>query len=781
MIKIASINTYFKKLGRRKTIYLGLGILATVIVVWAIVQLRASADVINSARPKILPIDKKNLNVNDRMRLPIYVSDQDETDMDKMRLIVDWGDGSAVQNMANEHPENLTELAGSPLLKTIVTHAYQKIGTYTITITAQDSTDTKSIPYTIPMQVFAERDTGSVNYPPTISSLTDASIATLNKEFNYWIEFFDYSDISLQPAKVTIDWGDGSDKTITQEIQPTREYHPNKADFKQTIVKKTYSKTGAYVVTITVTDGEGESTQDQMIIIVSDAVVNPEIRLTRATPIVTAGGQYQFEYQLIDRNGSDFSETEVDWGDGKRDKLPAEPLVPTEFYRSFYQSDGKPGYFNFKTTKLIVFGHQYRQPGDYNFSVNIKDSEGGIASNNIIVQVMPGVGLEFEEKFFAPKSPYGPDSQGNVLPEPWYVVGENYSSYLKNTNYWQYNPLFRWELFDRLNNKDGYAYYSTDRDSNFATLMRDLSKEYNPTNASLINEFDFMIGGVTNQGAVSFGFINNKATELKNAATLLLLYDKDKFKAYSAFDYDGEAYSKDNNSIVEMSLSEPLQRHVSYHGVVELINGTLTTKILSNSSEGKIIGQSTVKLDASKITKGYSAWGVINYSDGLDVKLNPLYPSWNGISWGYLDNVTVYNLDSSTITPVSKPELKVVQPPIKPEENLFTPDNIQSKEQAHIETVKTANAEAGQFLQQQSQLRTSTSTAQANVEKLNKQLGQTTDDEIKAKVEKQLKLANQELTVIQEESAVATEGKKSFWIRIGAWFTSLWNSILAVF
>jgi len=777
-------------LDKRKTAYIVLGILLVLLAVWGVWRVRVGADVINSARPKILPIDKKNFSVNDQVRLSIYVNDQDEIDMNKMRVFVDWGDGSPVQDQSYVHPENLTDLAGSPILKIIANHYYSNIGSYTITITAQDSTGTKSLPFTVPVQVFSERDTGSYNYAPTISSVTDASVTKTNKEFQYWVEFFDYSDISLNSAKVSIDWGDGDKPTVTEDIQPTREIHPNSEDYKQAIVYKTYAKEGVYLVTITVTDGDGESTQDQMIIIASDAVVNPEILISRVVPKATAGGQYQFEYQLFDNNGSDFSEAYVDWGDGNRDNLPTEPQVDTGKYRSYYQSYAKPGYFNFKTTRLLVFGHTYEQPGTYIMSINVTDSEGGTVKRELVAVVSPGAGLEFEEKFFSPKVfEDDPSRFSNVLPEPWYVVGENYPSYLKSTSYWQYNPLFRWELYNSLNNRDGYAYYLTDRDSGFSTLMRNLSKSYNPKESFLLSEFEFILGGATNQGQVSYGFINSEATDMKNAATMLVIYDKNEFEAYSAFYYDGTPYTKENTSIVQMTLSEKLRRNTVYHGVVELEEGSLTTKILKG--DGSVIGESTVQIDAKKSTKDYNAWGVIDYSDGLDVKMNPLYPSWNGISWGFLDNVTVFNrgvTETQLTPPVLEPLL--TEPATSEVENSdttqvgdnnFTPENVQTAEQVYVEEVVKKDAEAGQFLREQNQKRVATTNAQTSVEKLTDQLEEADDKTVKNRVEKQLKQANKELTEIQEEQAIVTEGEKGLWTRITTWFSGLWNSLVSIF
>ncbi len=305
-----------------------------ILIVWVVVRLKASADVVNSARPKILPIDKKNYSVNDRVRLSVYINDQDEKDMDRIELLVDWGDGSPVQDQAVSHFEDLTELSGTPLAKVVASHYYSRAGSYSVTITAKDTTGTKSLPFVIPVRVFNERDTGSTNYPPTINDLTDATVAVPKKEFNYWVEFFDYSDISLNPAKVTIDWGDGSEQSVSQDIQTSREYHPNKTDYKQAIFKKTYQEEGAYVVTITVTDGEGESTQDQAIIIASNALVNPYLIINRIASEVVAGGNYAFEYQVVDKNGSDFTESFVEWGDGEISDLPTTNIVPTDKYRS---------------------------------------------------------------------------------------------------------------------------------------------------------------------------------------------------------------------------------------------------------------------------------------------------------------------------------------------------------------------------------------------------------------------------------------------------------------
>lgn len=339
---------------QRKTIYGIVGVVILLLVVWFIARLTVGADVVNSARPKLLPIAEKTYHQDEYFTLPIYVLDEDEKDMQNVRVLVDWGDGSQIMDQAYWHPSITTSFTGSPTLRILAPHRYRTIGNYVLTVTAVDSTGTASTMLSVPVHVFNERDTGSTNYPPSIFQVTDADLVNTGVEFPFYINTVDYSDINGDQT-VAVNWGDEtSDSKVSTDATRADASGKTYTDHKEAIFNKKYAKPGVYVATVTVTDGAKASTSDKYLIAVTDTTWKPVISYSiyDYQPKPKDSKVVEINYFAQNFNGTANTNT-INWGDGS----PVETMTSTE--------NVKPGQWFNSLGNLLN-----REANVYQFAVN---------------------------------------------------------------------------------------------------------------------------------------------------------------------------------------------------------------------------------------------------------------------------------------------------------------------------------------------------------------------------------------------------------------------------
>lgn len=362
----------------RKTIYGVIGVVIFLLAIWFIARLTVGADVVNSARPKLLTIAEKTYHQGEYFTLPIYVLDEDEKNMSEMRVLVDWGDGSQIMDQSYWHPAVTTAFTGSPTMRILAPHRYNSIGNYVLTITAVDSTGTASTMMSLPVHVFDERDTGSTNYPPSVFQVTDADLVNTGVEFPLYINTVDYSDINGDQT-VAVNWGDEtSDSKVSTDATRADASGKTYADHKEAIFNKKYAKPGVYVVTVTVTDGAKASTSDKYLIAVTDTTWKPVISYSiyDYQPKPPDSKVVEINYFAQNFNGTATTNT-IDWGDGS----PIETMTSTENVKpgQWFNSLGnllnrEANVYQFAVSRFLAHPrHTYAKDGQYKVVLNSTD------------------------------------------------------------------------------------------------------------------------------------------------------------------------------------------------------------------------------------------------------------------------------------------------------------------------------------------------------------------------------------------------------------------------
>ena len=166
-------------------------------------------------------------------------------------VVVDWGDGSAIEQPANATAVGSLGTAG---------HAYADDGEYTVTVTVLDK----------------DEESGSAEFTVTVANVAPAVTAPANQSSDEGeSKAFTLGSFTDPGAdgdwSVSVDWGDGSAATEFTAASPgplgTRSH--------------TYADSGPYTVTVTVTEaGAGEQPSGQATFGVSVANVAPRVDLT---------------------------------------------------------------------------------------------------------------------------------------------------------------------------------------------------------------------------------------------------------------------------------------------------------------------------------------------------------------------------------------------------------------------------------------------------------------------------------------------------------------------
>ena len=156
-----------------------------------------------------------------------YVTDCQEP----LQLTVEWGDASPPY----------VDLDVEPFSVVVLTHTFPKAGIYTVTVTVIEPCSGFVLNYAFDVLI--------ENTPPVITSMTGpVDPVPFGVEIGVEGVFFDPN--SLDVHSMSIDWGDGS-------------VDPNATVVDMFSVNHTYTETGVYRVTATITDDEGGSDTEQ--------------------------------------------------------------------------------------------------------------------------------------------------------------------------------------------------------------------------------------------------------------------------------------------------------------------------------------------------------------------------------------------------------------------------------------------------------------------------------------------------------------------------------------
>jgi PKD repeat protein len=212
---------------------------------------QTSTITVNDVPPTIDPIPNQTVNEGDPVSLaPVTFHDQGTEDT--LQATIDWGDGSTTDTgtvTENTGPTGTTVPNDGRIQ--FPDHVYADEGTYTVTVTLEDTDPASDAPVT---QTFAI----TVNdVPPTIDPILDQTVNQGGAANAGTVTFHDQG--TADQHRATIDWGDNSavdNGTVTEHTGPSGAPVPN--DGSVTFPSHTYAKVGKYTVTVTLKDTDGD-------------------------------------------------------------------------------------------------------------------------------------------------------------------------------------------------------------------------------------------------------------------------------------------------------------------------------------------------------------------------------------------------------------------------------------------------------------------------------------------------------------------------------------------
>ena len=209
------------------------------------------------------------------------------------------------------------------------THVYADNGTYTVTLTVTDDNAASTLDI---LNVTVE------NVAPIVDAGED-QIANEGDIVSFAGSFTDPG--TADTHLIEWDFGDGT-QISSGTLTPTH----------------TYADNGTYVVNLTVTDDDGASTSDTLIVTVNNvAPVLDEC----ADQTVQWGYTMTFSRSFTDP-GDDYWTAEIDWGDGSQEE-------------------------GILSSKIITATHVYSIPGEYICNLTVRDDDGGVGSGDMQITV----------------------------------------------------------------------------------------------------------------------------------------------------------------------------------------------------------------------------------------------------------------------------------------------------------------------------------------------------------------------------------------------------------
>ena len=209
------------------------------------------------------------------------------------------------------------------------THVYADNGTYTVSlkVTDDDGTSTSDTLY-----VTVEN----------VAPIVDAGEHQIADEGNIVIFAGDFTDPGTADTHlIKWDFKDGT-PISSGTLTPTH----------------TYADNGTYVVNLTVTDDDGASSSDTLIVTVNNVV---PVLDECADQTVQWGDTITFSRSFTDP-GDDSWTAEIDWGDGSQEE-------------------------GILSSKIITATHVYSTPGEYVCTLTVLDDDGGVGLGNIQITV----------------------------------------------------------------------------------------------------------------------------------------------------------------------------------------------------------------------------------------------------------------------------------------------------------------------------------------------------------------------------------------------------------
>ena len=262
---------------------------------------------------------------------------------------VDYGDGSPAQSISVAHSTGTFALG----------HTYSAGGSFTVTVTLQDD-DGAEVTRTAEVEYVP-------NSPPSVTASPAGALS--GDEGSVISGIAQAADPDGDALTATVDFGDGS-PTIDVPVDASGAIAYSHG----------YADDGAYVLTVTVSDGEysASSTADVVIENVAPGVAIGSVA-------VTSSGQLLAQFSYQDVGPIDMLAATIDYGDGTTSSV------------SLASGSGVEG-----------LGHTYGAAGEYTLTVVVTDDDGGQSADTRTVNIVldrDGDGLSDDDDPF-------PDSNG---------------------------------------------------------------------------------------------------------------------------------------------------------------------------------------------------------------------------------------------------------------------------------------------------------------------------------------------------------------------------------
>ncbi|HEV3345100.1 MAG TPA: TIGR03118 family protein, partial [Pirellulales bacterium] len=272
---------------------------------------------------------------------------------------IDWGDGSTSTGTVGIAPPPGQVPISLELFSVEGSHTYAATGDYTFTVTIDDTDGSHA---TVHGTVDVAQATLVAHALPVRSdglSVNNANVAT----------FIDTGGADpLTNYTATIDWGDGSTSSGTVSSGPTPAGTPLGSDFLTIAGSHTYTATGDYTFTVTISDTDGSQATVQGTADVAQATLVAHALPVKSDGLAVSNANVA---GFLDTGGADplanYSAT-IDWGDGSTSAgtvssgpTPADSPISIGFF-------------------TVAGSHTYTAPGDYTSTVTISDSDGSQAT-----------------------------------------------------------------------------------------------------------------------------------------------------------------------------------------------------------------------------------------------------------------------------------------------------------------------------------------------------------------------------------------------------------------
>ncbi|MEM9218061.1 MAG: SdrD B-like domain-containing protein, partial [Cyanobacteria bacterium P01_F01_bin.150] len=199
---------------------------------------------------------------------------------------VDWGDGTDVMEIGSDQVASLSD------------HIYESGGLYTVKVTATDK-DGEQVSYSQAIQITPEFPEFYFDLP-ALGSLDQPVQASLDPDY------------SIDDVTYTIDWGNGTTQSFSRDEQPE---------------PYSYQDDGYYTVTLTATDGDGDTVTDSRNILIGatlpefqqkDTVIRPTFEMGVMPGQWTEGMSVPF---YITPTSEEVATYQIDWGDNSEPQM----------------------------------------------------------------------------------------------------------------------------------------------------------------------------------------------------------------------------------------------------------------------------------------------------------------------------------------------------------------------------------------------------------------------------------------------------------------------------